>query len=157
CLAAALGATIAFPAAALAQVSWQARMLAQSGYTDNILSAQEHAPPGQPSVEGDGMTTLRPSLAASYWTNAAIYRLEYLFSASLYWSHSEANAYSHALSLASFLRPSATSQLHMGAIAAYSRAAGFSQLPSAAQASAGAILPPGAVDSFSLIGNETFA
>ncbi len=136
-------AVLAFPASFLgvgliaegdaqAQVDtrWQAGMSAQVGVTDNVAQTPDAATGDLNAVlpEADGLAVLSPTIAFIFETASSSHTLAYGFGATLYFTHSEANAYSNGLGYTSRYTLSPTVDLALGAGVAYTQTNAFNLL-----------------------------
>lgn len=117
-------------AAAQVDTRWQAGMSAQVGVTDNVAQTPDPAEGDTNAVspEADGLAVLSPSFALVFETASASHTLAYGFGATLYFTHSEANAYSNGLSYTSRYSLSPTVDLALGLGAAYTQTNAFNLL-----------------------------
>ncbi len=109
--AAAIALVTAGGAARAQKLVLQGSVLADAGWTDNVLSVPANPPPGTAGPQQDGFAEIRPSLIFTANHPRVITRLAYTFDANLYFSHSEADSYSNRLDWTGFFLTSKTTEL----------------------------------------------
>src|SRR5262249_49595370 len=107
---AAIGLTLLASPFARAGTALQAIVQVSGGYTDNVLSQPDKPPPGEIGPQPDSFFNLSPRLLFTYGQPGDIQRLGYTFSADLFATHSEANAYSHRGDWSAFFQTSRTTE-----------------------------------------------
>ncbi len=128
-------ATLGVASSALADdVRFQLQGTVQAGYTDNVAQApDEQVLPDDPAREADGLLILGPTLVMFVEDAKVLHTFAYGFGATLYFTHSEANSYSHGLSYVSRWNLTPATDLALGLSGAYTSTAAFNLLGGADQ------------------------
>lgn len=139
CAAAAVGGLLS-PAAAWAQVETraQATFNASIGWTDNVLQAPDNPVGDELGPESDGLVVLVPGAALIFETPGTTHTLAYSFGLSLFFVHSEANAFTHSLVYASTYGLGPTTTLGLGTGATLGQTSNFNRT----RAPQGALVEP---------------
>ena len=151
----ALAAALQASGVARAHTNLVGVVTASGGWTDNVLGTP-NAPDPLNNVAGkqaDSYSELRPGLVFTVDTSRSIYRFGYGFSASLYFSHSEANSYSNRVDWSGYFVTGKRSDLVLGLTGEQGRLNTFNTLAVAAPGA----LPPGGISYLQATAMESFA
>lgn len=129
--------------AAADDLRFQLQGSVQAGYTDNVAQApDEQVLPDDPERDADGFLILSPTVAMLIEDAKVLHTFAYGFGATLYFTHSEANSYSHGVSYVSRWNLTPATDLALGLSGAYTSTAAFNLLGGADQTTVG-LLPGG--------------
>jgi hypothetical protein len=141
------------PGAALADESLHAVVSVTTGFTDNVLSASSDSP--DLGVESDGFVLLSPGAVYARERPRSVHVASYVFGASMYLRHAEANSYTNRAAWGSRLALSPESELGLGASFVQGRISSVRASTPAAHAELG-LEPVGGNNFVSLGGEQSF-